>query len=147
LAITSISPVSPTAGAGFDVTVQSQDGTSVASNVVANTGFTLSNTGGGSIGGTTTGTISAGTSSVVVSSVTLSTAAIGVTLTATRLSGDNLTPGTSAPFNVLAPADHIAFVGVPSSGATNGNLAAFTVEARRPDNSVDTTYSGNIVIT
>jgi hypothetical protein len=147
LAVTSISPTSPTAGSGFNVTVQSQDGSSVASNVTLSTGFTLSNTGGGTIGGSTTGTITAGTSSIVVTGVTLSSADTGVTLTATRTSGDALTAGTSAPFNVLAAADHIAFVGVPSTGAVNGNLATFTVEARRPDNSVDTTYTGNVVIT
>ena len=147
LAISSISPISPTAGSGFNVTVQSQDGTSAQANVVATTAFTLSNTLGGTIGGTTTGSITAGTSSIVVSGVTLSTAATGVTLTATRTSGDTLTAGTSALFNVLAAADHISFVGVPSTGAVNGPLTTFTVEARRPDNSVDTTYTGNVVIT
>lgn len=100
LAITNISPASPTAGGTFSVTVQSQDAGSVASNVATSTGITLSNTGGGAIGGTTTGTITAGTNQVVVSGVTLSTADTGVTLTATRTSGDILTAGASAPFTV-----------------------------------------------
>ncbi|MGH9948038.1 MAG: beta strand repeat-containing protein [Pyrinomonadaceae bacterium] len=147
LAITNISPASPTAGSGFNVTVQSQDAGSVPSNVAANTGFTLTNTGGGTIGGNVTGTILAGTNQIVVSGVTLSSAGTGVTLTATRDSGDVLTPGTSAPFNVLAPADHISFVGVPATGTANANLTTFTVEARRPDNSVDTGFTGSVTIT
>ncbi|MGH8595674.1 MAG: hypothetical protein ACREXT_03325, partial [Gammaproteobacteria bacterium] len=147
LAITNISPASPTVGAGFNVTVQSQDAGSLASNVTADTGFTLSNTGGGTIGGTTAGTLLAGTNQIVVNGVTLSSTGTGVTLTATRTSGDSLTPGTSAPFSVLAAADHLAFVGVPATGTANANLATFTVEARRPDNSVDTSYTANVVIT
>ncbi|MBK6748677.1 MAG: hypothetical protein IPG67_01325 [Acidobacteria bacterium] len=146
LAITNISPTSPSAGSGFSVTVQAQDAGNVAANVAANTDFTLSNTGGGAIGGTTTGTIAAGTNSVTVTGVTLSSAATGATLTATRTAGDTLTPGTSAAFDILAAADQIAFVGVPATGAVNGPLSTFTVEARRPDNSVDTSYTGNIVI-
>ncbi|MET0751826.1 MAG: Calx-beta domain-containing protein [Pyrinomonadaceae bacterium] len=44
-------------------------------------------------------------------------------------------------------ADHIVFAGVPSTGTANNNLSNFTVEARRPDNTVDTSYTGNVVIT
>lgn len=146
-AITSISPASPTAGSGFNVTVESQDGSNVPQSVAANTSFSLSTNGNaGSIGGTVTGTINASTSSVVVTGVTLATAGTGVTLTATRTSGDNLTAGTSAGFTVLAAANHLAFVGVPSTGTVNTNITTFTVEARRPDNTVDNTYTGNVVI-
>src|SRR5205814_3910497 len=56
LAITAIAPTTPTAGSSFDVTVQSQDGAGGPANIAANTGFTLSNTGGGLIGGATSGT-------------------------------------------------------------------------------------------
>ncbi|HEY1038941.1 MAG TPA: hypothetical protein VGF30_06020, partial [Bacteroidia bacterium] len=147
-AITSISPASPSAGNGFNVTVVSRDGSNLAANVSANTGFSLITNGmAGSIGGTTTGTITAGTNSVVVSGVTLSSAGTGVTLTAQRSSGDNLSDGISSPFNVLAAADHISFVGVPSSGTTGTNLGSFTVVAKRPDNSTDDTYTGNVTIT
>ncbi len=148
LAITSIVPSSPVAGSGFDVTVQSQDGSSVASNVTTSTGFTLSNTGGGSIaGGTTTGTINAASNTVTVTGVKLSSAGTGVTLTATQTSGTpSLTAGTSAPFTVLAVADHLTFVGVPTTGNAGSNLTTFTVEARRPDNTVDTNYTGNITV-
>jgi hypothetical protein len=103
LAITNISPASPTAGSGFNVTVQSQDGSNVAQNVTLATGFTLTTNGNaGTIGGTTTGTINAGSNQAVVTGVTLSSAGTGVTLTATRTSGDTLTPGTSAPFTVVS---------------------------------------------
>jgi hypothetical protein len=101
LAVVSISPASPVAGQPFSVTVQAQDASNQPANVVAATGISLSAT-GSTIGGTTTGTIPAGQNSVTISGVTLSPAATGVTITATRTSGDNLTAGTSAPFNVQA---------------------------------------------
>ena len=148
LVITSVSPASPTAGSVFSVTVQSQDPYGVVVNVVAGTAFTLTSNGNaGSIGGTVTGTILAGTNSITVTGVTLASAGTLVTLTATRTSGDVLTAGTSSTFSVLAAADHLAFVGVPATGNVGVNLASFTVEARRPDNSVDNTYAAaNIVI-
>jgi len=101
LAITNISPASPTAGSGFSVTVQSQDGSNVPQNVTASTGFSLTTNGNaGTIGGTTSGTISPATNSVVVTGVTLSSPGTGATITATRTSGDALSAGTSASFNV-----------------------------------------------
>ena len=39
---------------------------------------------------------------MTVTGVTLSSVDTGVTLTATRTSGDSLTAGVSAPFNVIA---------------------------------------------
>jgi hypothetical protein len=103
LSITSITPSSPTAGSTFNVTVQAQDESNNPANVTDATVFTLTTNGNaGTIGGTTTGTIQAGTNSVTVTGVTLSTAGTGATITATRTSGDNLTAGTSAAFNVLA---------------------------------------------
>jgi hypothetical protein len=148
LAITAINPASPTAGMSFSVTVQAQDGSNVAQNVSVNTDVSLSvNTGTGALGGTITGTIAANTSSVVITGVTYSVSENGVVLTATRTSGDALTPGNSATFNVLSPASQLAFVGVPGSGTATTNLSSFTVEARRPDNTVDNTYTGTITIT
>jgi len=147
LAITAINPASPTVNAPFSVTVQSQDASNAPANVIANTTVTLSlNTGTGILGGTLTGTILAGTSSIVISGVTYNTVETGVSLTATRTSGDVLTPGNSALFDVLAAADHLVLVNVPATGFTNTNLTTFTVEARRPDNTVDNTYTSNITI-
>ena len=147
LAITTINPASPTVNAPFSVTVQSQDAGNVASNVVANTNVTLSlNTGSGILGGTLTGTILAGTNSIVISGVTYNTVENGIIITATRIAGDALTPGNSAPFNVLAAASQLVLVGVPTTGFTNTNLTTFTVEARRPNNTVDSAYTSNITI-
>lgn len=138
LAITSISPTTPTSGSTFNVTVQAQDGSGNAGSVTSATAISLTNTGGGTIGGTTTGTISAGGSSVTISGVTLSTSGTGVTLTATRTSGDDLTAGTSSAFNVLAAAPTTASVvtvgtktatTIPLSW-TNGNGTARIVVAR-----------------
>ncbi|WP_207495447.1 T9SS type A sorting domain-containing protein [Aridibaculum aurantiacum] len=104
LAITLISPSSPTANAPFNVTVQAQDNTNTAANVTAATDVTLSvQTGTGTLGGTITGTIPAGSNAVTISGVTYSVAESGVVLTATRTSGDNLTAGNSAAFTVVAP--------------------------------------------
>ncbi len=103
LAITSVNGgSSPTYGNSFSVVVQSQNASSSATNVTAATGFTFSvATGDGTLTGTVSGTILAGQSSATVTGVTYSKAQNGVSLTATRTSGDTLTPGTSALFNVL----------------------------------------------
>ena len=148
LAITAINNgTSPSANTPFNVVVQSQDASNVPANVTANTDFTLSvATGTGSLGGTLTGTITAGTNSATVTGVTYTTAEAGVSITATRTSGDVLSPGTSALFAVLAAADHLAFVNVPSYGLIATNLNTFTVEARRPDNTVDANYISNITV-
>jgi hypothetical protein len=148
LAITTINGGnSPSMNTPFNVVVQSQDASNVPANVNANTDFSLSlATGTGSIGGTLTGTITVGMSTATVTGVTYNTAETGVSITATRTSGYVLTPGTSALFTVLAAADHLAFVNVPSYGLIATNLNAFTVEARRPDNSVDANYVSNITV-
>ncbi len=103
LVVSSITPSSPTAGATFNVTVQAQDFGNNLNNVIASTGITLSTNGNaGTIGGTTTGTITAGTNSVTISGVILPNPGTGVTITATRTSGDALAAGTSATFTVLS---------------------------------------------
>jgi len=147
LAITSISPSQPTIGSGFNVTVQAQDESNNPGNVTANTTFNLSSNGNaGIIGGTISGQINAGSNAVTVVGVTLSASGTGVTLTATRTGGDNLSAGTSNPFSVLEPATYLAFSGVPATGVINTNLSSFTVEARRPDNSIDNTFIGNVTL-
>jgi hypothetical protein len=146
--VTAITPSSPTAGSGFSATVTVQD--NYGSNTTLSSGSTFSltsNGNAGTISGTTTGTINSGSSSVVVGGIILPSVGTGVTLTATNTSGVAVgTPGISAAFNVLAAADHLAFVGVPTTGNVGVNLTSFTVEARRPDNSVDNTYTANITI-
>lgn len=101
LAITAISPVSPTAGNVFDVTVQSWDAGNNLNNVIANTNINLTTNGnGGIISGTTSGTITAGTNSVTISGVILASAGSGVTITASRTAGDILQSATSSTFIV-----------------------------------------------
>ncbi len=147
LVITSINPVSPSAGVGFSVTVQSQDGSNAPQNVLANTAFSLTTNGNaGAIGGTVVGTIFAGSSSAVVSGVTLPNIGTGVTITASVTSGDNLSNGTSSTFSVVGVATQLTFVGVPSSGYVASSLATFSVEARRADNSIDNNFNGSITV-
>lgn len=148
LAITAISPATPSATGLFNVTVQAQDVYNLPAAVVAGTTFDLTTNGNaGAIGGTVSGTILAATNSIVVTGVTLATAGTGVTLTATRNAGDTLTAGTSATFTVLGAPTQLAFVGTPATGNAGVNLASFTVQVRRADNSVDTNYTGTVVLT
>jgi hypothetical protein len=116
LVITSVSPASPTAGIGFDVTVETRDSGNAPQNVTADTVVTLAlkiGTGTGTVGGTTTGTILNGTSSVTISGVTYTKPESGVVLEA---SASGLPTGESAPFSVLvgAPAK-LAFGSQPNS--------------------------------
>jgi hypothetical protein len=105
LAITGVnSGANPTAGSAFTVIVQAQDAGGTAQAVAAGTNVTLSlHSGTGAAGGTLTCTIPAGAMGCFVSGVTYSKAETGVSLTATRTSGDALAPGNSAPFTVNAP--------------------------------------------
>jgi hypothetical protein len=147
LAITDIKPTSPTNTAPFSVTVTAQDATNSAKNVTSATNVTLSlATGTGTLGGTLTGTIPAGQSQITFTNVTYNTIENGVSITATRTSGDALTAGTSAQFNVQQGATQLAFVNFPSTGWTDFRLNTFTVEARKPNGTVDTTFSGTITL-
>ncbi|MBS1492020.1 MAG: T9SS type A sorting domain-containing protein [Bacteroidetes bacterium] len=148
LAITSVNGGgSPSVGTTFSVTVQSQDAGNIASNVNSTTGITLTlNSGTGSLGGTLTGSITNGSNTVVISGVTYNTAESGVSILASTNSGMSLTAGASSNFTVLSAADHLTFVSVPASANVSTNLTAFTVEARRSDNSVDLNYTGSITL-
>jgi endonuclease G, mitochondrial len=102
LKITAISPVSPLINSSFSITVQAQDNSSMAQNVAVATTFNLTlNTGNGLLGGTMTGIIPAGANSVVVTGLTYNVEENGVSVTATRTTGDVLTAGNSNNFNVV----------------------------------------------
>jgi autotransporter-associated beta strand protein len=120
--------VDVTAGVAFDVVVQAQNGSSVATPVTADTDVTLSiTTGSETLGGTVSGTISAGQSQVTISGVTYTKAQSGVVITATRTSGDTLTLSASAPFTVIAGPVSVANSTVtasPSSVTANGTTPA-----------------------
>lgn len=148
LAITSVNNGnSPTQNMPFSITVQAQDVNNVATNVTTDTQITLTKaTGNGTLGGTLVATIPAGSNSVTFNNVTYSLAESGVSITASATSGMTLSPSTSATFTVLSPATQLAFVGVPANGQVNNSLASFTVEARRPDNTVDGSFTGNITV-
>jgi hypothetical protein len=107
-AVTSIIPNPVISGSGFQVTIESQNGANLASNVAIQTFFNLSTNGNaGPLSGTVAGSIPAGQSSVTLNGVILSALGTGATITATldgTNGGDPLTPGTSAPFNVVASA-------------------------------------------
>jgi hypothetical protein len=95
--------VNPTVGVGFSVVVQAQDGSSTPRIVAANTAVTLSLlTGTGALGGNPGCTIPTGSNTCTVTGVTYSVAEGGVSLTATRTSGDVLAAGNSAAFAVDA---------------------------------------------
>ena len=111
LAVSNVNPVNPTINlASTVVTVQAQNSNSVPTMVAAATAFDLSAT-NTAMSGTPTGTISQYAYQTTVSSVqfTQSTWDNGApahyntnaTVTATRTSGDLLTAGTSAVFDVL----------------------------------------------
>ena len=115
LVVTNISPASPTQNAPFSVTVQAQDASNLPQNVLANTDVTLSYLSGtGAFSGTLSGTILAGTNNVVISGVIYNTIESGVSLTASRTSGDVLAAGNSATFTVIAPSPVITVIGTLS---------------------------------
>ena len=94
-------PGNQTAGVGFNVTVTAKDLDGNARALTNATGITL--TSNGTIGGTTTGSIAAAGNTVTISGVTLA-AGTGLTITATRSSGDQPIAGTSGTFDVIAAA-------------------------------------------
>src|SRR5262245_45205860 len=141
LAIVSINGGSnPSAGTGFPVIVQSQDTNGLASNVSAATGVSLSlKTGTGPLSGTLAGTISAGTNQITISPVTYTKAESGVSLTATRTSGDSLTAGDSTPFTVNSgPAAVVSFSTQP------GNTTATAAIPGPPTVLVRDTFGNNV---
>jgi hypothetical protein len=148
LVITSVNNnTSPSVNTPFSVIVQAQDALGAAANVTATTGILLSlATGSGSLSGTLTGQIEAGSNSVTITGVTYNIAQPGVSITATRTSGNILTPGTSALFIVLPAASQLAFVGVPATALPGIAMDTFTVQARRPDSTVDLNYTGSVTV-
>lgn len=145
--ISSITPQSPSTTSTFAATVQSLDASGNPASVTQNTSFSLSvGAGTGVLGGTLTGTILAGNASVVIAGMTYNVAEANVRIAATRTSGDALATGMSAPFTVGAGATGQAFVGLQAIANVGKILRTFTVEARRPNGTVDASYLGNVTI-
>jgi hypothetical protein len=139
--------VSPTVNRPFNVSIQAQDDLGNPGNVSENTGVQLSLVSGtGLLGGTLTGTILQNENTVTITGVTYNTVQNGVSVKAETTFGDNLAPDTSAPFNVLAQASQLAFVGVPAAAQPGIVMGSFTVQAQRPDNSVDPSFADSIFL-
>ena len=121
-----------TAGAGFNVTVTSQDANGNLANVTSATGISLSRaTGTGTLSGTTTGTIAINTNSVTISGVKYSVAENGVSLTAARTSGMPLASGTSNTFLVVPDPTKSTLNPTASSITANGtSTQILTVQAK-----------------
>lgn len=89
-------------GVPFSVVVTSRNSLNVPQVVLADTDVELTvSTGNGVVSGTISGTILSGQSSVTISGVIYNVYETGVILGVDRTSGDNLTSGVSAPFNVV----------------------------------------------
>ncbi len=148
LAITNVNDdFYPTVDAPFSIVVQAQDNNSDSMAVTAETQFTLSvNTGSGSLSGTVIGSITAGSYETTVTGIIYDTVETGVSLTATRTSGDDLTSGISSEFEVLEAADHLGFFLVPATGNVDEIVDQFLVQALRPDDTYDRAYTEDIII-
>jgi hypothetical protein len=113
-------PASATAGTSFSVTTRSTDSVGNFVNVVANTGYSLSPSGAGTLSGNT-GQINAGTSTSTLAAVQY-TKAESLTLTATRTSGDTLAASAASSAITINPAtaSKLTITSVPGS-ATAGS--------------------------
>ena len=108
-------PVGVSITPGVQVAVEDVNGNVVAG---ATNSVTISTTpGSAGIGGTVTGTPVKGI--VTFSNLTFSAAGIGYTLNA---SATGLTPAVSAAFNVILPANKLAFLGQPTSTNTGASI-------------------------
>ena len=108
-------PVGVSITPGVQVAVEDVNGNIVAG---ATNSVTIStNPGSAGIGGTVTGTPVKGI--VTFSNLTFSAAGMGYTLNA---SATGLTPAVSAAFNVILPANKLAFLGQPTSTNTGASI-------------------------
>lgn len=146
--ITAISPSSPSTSSPFSVVVRSTNALGNPLFVATATSFTLSRVAGtGTLSGVLTGTIPAGASSVTLTNVNYNVAESGVVIRATRTAGDVLAFGDSNPFTILQGANQLRPVNFQNVGWANSPFPTFTVDAIRPDGTIDVTYTGPIMFT
>ncbi len=139
--------IAPNLNSPFSATVQCLSSSNTPATAYQNTTVSISlANGSGLLSGTLTGIIEAGQSSVTFDNLIYNVAESGVQLMAEATSGMILEPATSAAFQVMSVATNLAFNAFPSYGQTGTPLTAFTVEARRPDQTVDGNYNGLITI-
>jgi hypothetical protein len=148
IAVTSVNGgSSPTSNSPFNIAIETRDAGNVGAFVSQNTDVLISVfSGTGALLGTTVGTILSGQSTLTISGVIYNTSETNVILQVSTTSGDVLLPGNSAAFNVLQGATQIAFTNVSAWAFTNTVVPFFNVEARRPDNTLDNTFTGNVTI-
>jgi hypothetical protein len=115
----------------------------VSANTVVNVTLV---TGNGLLTGNVSGTLLNGQSTLTISGLRYDRAETGVSLLVSRSSGNALQSGNSAAFDVLETASTLAFVGLYDYGAAGSPFRPFSVVARRPDNSLDANYSGNVTV-
>jgi PKD repeat protein len=137
----------PSVNTPFEVVVQAQDADNLPAAVTQNTQVTLTKaTGTGTLSGTLVGTINTGQHTITFNNVLYNVAQSGVSITASATSGMTLTPGTSAPFTVLAVATQLVFDQFPAYGQINAPIATFEVHALRPDFTIDENFTGSITL-
>src|SRR5208282_3851059 len=89
--------------------------------------------------------ITAATSSVTISGVTYTKAESGVILTATRTSGDSLTPGNSSAFTVNPGAlDHFAISAISSPQTAGTAITGITLTAQDANNNTATSFTTTV---
>ncbi len=105
--------------------------------------------------GTVSGTLSNNINMTLGSGSTYTTVsnipaqADGTTVYYTITATDNAAAVTTTPeqsYIVSSPATKLAFVGFPANGTTGQAVASFTVEAQKPNNSVDPGFTGDITL-
>lgn len=147
LSVMSITPMSPAINTPFTVMVRSTDGTGAVKNVASATAVTLTRTGGsGTLSGTLTGTIPAGGNTVTFTNVSYNTAEIGVSITASRTSGDVLNAGTSSTFTVGGLPAYALTSATQTVAWAGSALNPFTVSVYRADNTIDVNYGSPITV-
>ena len=137
----------PSRNQPFSLTIESRDALGNPQPVSANTAVNVTlGAGSGQLTGNVSGTLLTGQSTLTISALQYNQAQTAVVLTVTGSGGNVLQAGSSAPFEVLETASQLAWVGVYNYGAAGTPFRSFRVVARRPDNSLDANYSGNVTV-
>ncbi len=97
--------------------------------------------------GVTQSTVTLGSTGTYLKALTGLTPATTYTYKAYVYNGTTYTYGTATDFTTLAVASKLVFsVAPPTSGTVSTDLASFTVQAQRADNSVDAEYVASITL-
>ncbi|MCS6988234.1 MAG: T9SS type A sorting domain-containing protein [Chloroherpetonaceae bacterium] len=135
--------VNPTVNTPFEIAIETQDSLGFARPVTQNTVINLSLTAGsGTLSGTQTAIVLAGQSQAVIDNLAYNQAENGVQITASRVSGNNLVPGTIR-FNVRPAATALAVqsLSFPPSSSPATVFRDIRIAAILPDSSLDSNYS------